>query len=493
MGDRDVRHPVRAPRGRRRRVRRALRVAGWNAALIAAGLALLAVAGELRLRSTVPFMTASAPRAFVPGVGLLGRPGAEVQATNRLDFWQVSRFNREGFLDREPPRTEPAATGCHVTVIGDSFVEAVQVPIADKLHVRLEVLAARRLGSLNMTTSAFGRGGTGQLAQLAYYDEFARKRAPGLIVLVFVQNDYMNNSPLLTALRTLRDPDRLPMMTAERAADGALRLRPPNPDYEDRGSLRRRRGDLEFWHPLGSMRSMRYAHAVTGRAARWSYLGEWLNAQARSLAPLGITPQMFAWAGVLRKKHPDEPLLDAIARRAGLVGVRFHLHELFAAERLPPPYAAELEYTAFALDQFRRRADRDGASLVILATHHLRPGEPLFDRLRAITDELRIPVVSLYDHVVRRGGRVRDAHWRHDDHWTPAGHQWAAEAILEHLRRHPDTCARGPRRTTPAARGAGGSGGRLLQVSPADGRPGAMSGFRGPAAAGRFGVAGAER
>ena len=123
--------------------------------------------------------------------------------------------------------------------------------------------------------------------------------------------------------------------------------------------------------------------------------------------------------------------------------------ELFAAERLPPPYAAELEYTAFALEQFRQRADRDGAALVILATHHLRlrPGEPLFDRMRAIADGLRIPVVSLYDHVVRRGGRVRDAHWRHDAHWTPASHQWAAEAILEHLRRRPDTCARGPLRT----------------------------------------------
>ena len=455
MGDRDVRRPVRAPPGQWRQVRRALRVAGWNAALLAAGLALLAVAGELRLRSTVPFMTSSIPRAFVPGVGLVGRPGAEMRATNRLDFWQVSRFNREGFLDREPPRAEPAAADCHVTVIGDSFVAARQVPIADKLHVRLEVLAARRPGGLHVTTSAFGRGGTGQINQLAWYDEFARERVPGLIGLVFHSNDYFENSPLLTALQTLRDPDRLPVMTAERAADGALRLRPPNPDYEDRGSLRRRRGDLEFWHPLGSMRSMRYVHAVTRRAGRWSYLGGWLDAQVRARAPLGVTPQMFAWADVLRKKHPDEPLLDAFARREWPAGVRFHLDELFAAERLPPPYAAELEYTAFALEQFRRRADRDGAALVILATHHLRPGEPLFDRLRAIAGELRIPVVSLYDHVVRRGGRVRDAHWRHDYHWTPAGHQWAAEAILEHLRRRPDVCARGPRRTpTPAAREA---------------------------------------
>ena len=458
MGDGDVRRPARAPRGRLRRVRRTLRVAGWNAALTAAGLMLLAAAGELWLRSAVPFMTSSVPNVFVPGVGRIGKPGAEVRATNRLDFWQVSRFNREGFLDREPPRAESAADACHVTVIGDSFVEAREVPIADKLQVRLEVLAERRLSSLHVTTSAFGRNGTGQINQLAYYDEFARKRAPGLIVLVFARNDYFENSRLLIALSSLRDPNRLPVMTAERAADGALRLRPPNPEYEDQESIRRRRGDLGAWYPPSFMR---YVRAATRRVARWSYLGGWLDAHADVLTQPEATPDRIAWADVLRKKHPDEPLLDAFARREWPAGTRF-LNDLFAADPLPPPYAAELEYTVFALDQFRRRAERDGASLVILAIHHLRPGEPSFDRLRAIAGELRIPVVSLYDHVVRRGGRVRDAYWRHDYHWTPAGHQWAAEAILEHLRRRPDVCARGPRRTTPAARDAGEFAGRLL-------------------------------
>ena len=465
MGDGDVRRPARAPRDRRRRVRRTLRVAGWNAALTAAGLALLAAAGELWLRSAVPFMTSSIPRAFVPGVGILGRPGAEVRATNRLDFWQVSRFNRQGFLDREPPRAESAADACHVTVIGDSFVEAREVPLADKLHVRLEVLAARRPGGLHVTTSAFGRGGTGQINQLAYYDEFARKRAPGLIVLVFARNDYFENSRLLIALSSLRDPNRLPVMTAERAADGALRLRPPNPEYEDQESIRRRRGDLGAWYPPSFMR---YVRATTRRAARWSYLGGWLDAHADVLTPPEATPDRLAWADVLRKKHPDEPLLDAIARREWPAGTRF-MHELFAADPLPPPYAAELEYTAFALDQFRRRADRDGASLVILATHHLRPGEPSFDRLRAIAGKLRIPVVSQYDHIARLGGRVRDAHWRHDPHWTPAGHEWAAEAILEHLRRRPDVCARGPRRPPPPASREAATGVAAVPEHAADG------------------------
>ena len=329
-------------------------------------------------------------------------------------------------------------------MIGDSFVEALQAPIAAKLHVRLEVLAARRPGGLNVTTSAFGRSGTGQISQLAYYDEFARKRAPGPIVLVFVRNDYRDNSPLLTAMRGLRDPERLSNMSAERVADGTLRLRPPSPDYEDYDLIRRRHKVLRSLRSPGFIQLVR---AVTRRAAQRSYFGRWLRAMSDlRMPPRAVRFQMeAAWADVLRKEHFDAPLLDAVTWREW-PGKRF-LHELFAAERLPPPYAAELEYTVFALEQFRQRADRDGAALVILAPHHLRPGEPSFDRMRAIADGLRIPVVSLHDHVVRRGGRVRDAHWRHDYHWTPAGHQWAAEALLEHLRRRPDICARGPRRT----------------------------------------------
>ena len=435
------------------RVRRAWRVAGWNALLTVAGLGLLAGAGELWLRSTVPFMVSTVPRVFVPGVGLVGEPGAEVRATNRgLDFWQISRFNRQGFLDREPPNAEPAAAACHVTVFGDSFVEAMQVPIADKLHVRLEALAARRLGGLDVTTSAFGRRETGQINQLAWYDEFARKRRPKLIVLVFVTNDFFDNTRLLSVVRSFRDPDRQPVMTAERTADGTLRLRPPNPDYEDRDTLDGKpAGFTGYWHPPGIMR---YVRAVTARAARWSYIGERLDTMAALLAPMKFMPRRLAWADVLRQEHPEfAPLLDSWP----LTTAGRPLNEPFRAERLPPPYAAELEYTAFGLEQFRKRADRDGASLVILATHHLRPGEPLFDRMRAIADDLRIPVISLYDYIVRRGGRVRDAHWRHDRHWTPAGHQWAAEALLEYLRLHPDVCTRGPSsdappQTLPAAR-----------------------------------------
>ena len=97
-----------------RKLRRALRLAGWNVLLLIAGLALIGLAGEAWRRATVPFASNHRPLVFVPGVGLLRPPTTEIRWTNQFDFWTVSRTNRLGFLDREPPSPERAAESCHV-------------------------------------------------------------------------------------------------------------------------------------------------------------------------------------------------------------------------------------------------------------------------------------------------------------------------------------------------------------------------------------------
>ena len=211
------------------RVRRALRLIGWNALILFAGLALIGIVGEAYWRLRVPFAERHYPVAWLPTIGRGYPPNVAMRHTNYVDFWVESRTNVLGFLDREPIGIERAAASCHIAMLGDSFVEAVEVPIADKFHVRLEELAAQELGHLDVTTSAFGIGGTGQISQLGYYDEFARHLRPALVVLVFAPNDFRNNSPLLQAITMRNDPDGLREVTATRGADGAITLRPPHP------------------------------------------------------------------------------------------------------------------------------------------------------------------------------------------------------------------------------------------------------------------------
>ena len=429
-----------------RKLRRALRLAGWNAAGLLAGLVLVGLAGEAWLRATIPFERSHYPRAFVPEVGFLLRPDTEVRWTNNLDFWTVSRSNSLGFLDREPPSPERAAASCHIAVIGDSFVAARHVPIADKLQVRLERLAARELPHLDVTTSAFGMSNTGQLNQLPFYDEYARRLRPKLVVLVFVPNDFIDNFPLWTSLRTGMDPEHLPYAFASRAKDGGFRLHPPDPDLQ-RFMLPRLADPPAEPQPLSKRASRVLLHK--SHFWRWLHLKHSLLFFQPNLRP---PVQQVAWVELLRRRPTYAPLLDGwrpVSR--GNIRMWFANEEtpsffaLFQDDLGPPdgsPFLKEaLAHTAFGLDEFRKRTERDGAALAILATHRMRRfGGGTFARMNAMAEERGVPVIDQAALIRRQGAELRDAQFPHNGHWNPAGHQWAAEALLEYLQANQDVC-----------------------------------------------------
>ena len=402
------------------KIRRILRVATYNIFFALAGLALIALAGEVYLRLTKPSTTPFLPTSFVPKVGLILTPNAEVRWTIHMDFWTVSRTNSLGFLDREPVSGERAASSCHIAMIGDSMVEAREVPIADKFHVRLEELAARHLPHLDITTSAYGQSGTGQINQLPYYDAFARHLSPKLVVLVFVINDFYNNSPIMSSVAWKILPDRQPYVTATRDENGAIKLRPPYPDWR------------MFRFP--QLPKSHYVRIVEYLESR-SYFVQGLKNNLTS----SLSPDRYRWTNwpELQSRYPGyESLLEEL-RPTSL----WDLDQLYDKKTLSPFLENELAFTAFALDQFAERAERDGASLVILATHAMGSrGHAFFNHMNALAEARGIPVISQYDYICRQGGEMRDARWARDGHWNAQGHQWAAEALLEYLEKNPEVC-----------------------------------------------------
>ena len=391
---------------------RVTRVAGWNAALILAGLALIAAAAEGWLRLTTPSFTRSVPVRFVPGVGMLFEPHAEIRLTNGLDYWTIQRTNSLGFPDREPPDPARAAASCHVAVIGDSYVAAQEVTIADKLQVRLEMLAAREAPQLDVTASAYGYFGNSQIDQLPWYDEYVRPLRPNLVALVFTENDFWGNQALLKRLREGWTPARASVR--EPAADAT-------PPYE--GAVRR----------------------LTER----SLFARWLDAKRRAFG-VGVDED-----DPLSSIQPHQAIL--VARGPGLGWILDGwepppglLDERLLADGALPDWrtltdeavpAWSREIATMALAGFKGRADRDGVALVVLATHHFGGADSTPSTLlRGMADPLGIPVIGQHDWIVRSGGRVEDANWRHDHHWSPQGHQWAAEALFDWLRRHPEVC-----------------------------------------------------
>ena len=51
-----------------------------------------------------------------------------------------------------------------------------------------------------------------------------------------------------------------------------------------------------------------------------------------------------------------------------------------------------------------------------------------------------IPVIDQADFIRRQGAELRDAELMRDRHWSPTGHRWVAEAMLEYLQANQDVC-----------------------------------------------------
>ena len=378
-------------------------VVGWNVLFLSLGAALIFIDWEAWIQPRAPFTETRRPTRFVPGVGLLNEPGAEARWTNHAEFWVAQRANRWGFLDREPLPPEQAAQTCHIAFIGDSFVEAKEVSVADKFHVRLEELAARALPGLDITTSAYGRSATGQINQLPFYAEYARSLRPKLVVLVFVRNDFMDNHRLLAGMTKNWDPDQAPYVVAEKAAPGVFALRPPDPAWQASRWLQRK--------TTGPIPSAELPYA------KWSRLKAELLAQG---------PRYQSVIEAYLSRVPETALADGPT-----------LRKLLQDPTLPL-FREAMEFTAFALDEFQRRVAADGTSLWLLLTSTL--SGPLRVLVEELAEARGIPVVSLPDYLIRQGRRPRDGSFASDTHWNPTGHQWAAEALLERLQRLPEVC-----------------------------------------------------
>ena len=406
------------------RLYRVAKLIGWNALLILAGLALIGIAGEAWFRLTTPFMDRQVKWEFVPGVGYMFAPGQEVRWTDGLDFWVIERANSLGFLDREPVSPERAAAGCHISIIGDSFVEARQVTIADKFQMKLEQLAAQRLPELDITASAYGLSGSGQFGQLPFYDRFARRLNPKLAVLVFVDNDFTNNSHYLSLVYHGIQPGRSPYLNAALGRDGTLQWHYADPDY-------------------AQPRTTLISRALV-RAGRVSWFASWLGIKYQRLHREYLADIVSARRERLelyRQHYDDAGVLDGWQPETAALSRQGLMLDQLAAANPPPAYQQALTLTGLALGEFQARATRDGAALVILAEINLgSPDRDRFILLSRLAAAHNIPVINLHDYIRRQGGDTAAAFWPHDGHWNPQGHQWAAEALLEWLEQNRGVC-----------------------------------------------------
>lgn len=212
--------------------RRPLRRAAVLAALVAAGALGALLAFELFVRAFHPM--SDFLWEWDPVIGMKLKPGRRGRSVLPGVYDVTVEVNGQGFRDREHEFHKPPGTK-RVVLLGDSFLEAVQVPFEDSVGAALERgLVARGIPA---EVVSLGVSGAGTVREYLALREYGLRYAPDLVVLLFVENDVSDNSQRLQGAtfmpyarlddrgRLLRDADGRPVFTGfdERKTSSGLR------------------------------------------------------------------------------------------------------------------------------------------------------------------------------------------------------------------------------------------------------------------------------
>src|SRR5437660_1889096 len=130
--------------------------------------------------------------------GVVLRPGAEGWWTKEGGAYV--RINSDGLRDREHAKAKPANT-VRIAVLGDSYAEALQVPMRKKFWATMEakLRECKPLQGQNVEVINFGVSGYGTAQELLTLRQKVWNYAPDVVLLtVTTLNDISDNSMLLS-------------------------------------------------------------------------------------------------------------------------------------------------------------------------------------------------------------------------------------------------------------------------------------------------------
>jgi hypothetical protein len=374
-------------------------LAGCVLAGFGVGLALLTVELGVRMRHLVPSRFWE-PDAILGTKLIPGKQGWWTQEEH--EFTVPVRINSDGRRDLERPVHKPDGT-YRILLLGDSFVEAMQVPIEQTFARRLEA-ALTRSGGPPVEVLSMGVRGYCTASEYLWYRDHGRAYQPDLVLVSFYPgNDVKNNSPTLE-----------PTLVPEYDAQGALQRVNGKSAVSERGVLRASAAYMYFRKLL-----LTEQPALAARLARWGLLSK----AALRPVPLdgGIPVDYWVYAADPPPAWQDawdhtEHLLTALRDAVAADGARFAVMIVTAREQVYPSDWQQLVQTYPAMQHVAW--DLDGPERRVLAW----------------CERAGVPCVRLSPAFVAQREQQR-LHFLYDGHWTAAGHALAAQTVADYLRR----------------------------------------------------------
>jgi len=352
--------------------------------------------------------------------GYSQRPG--IEGWYHLEGKAYIKINSDGLRDREHAKVKPPNT-LRIAVLGDSYAEALQVPLAETFWSVMEarLRECSGLGRQQVEVINFGVSGYGTAQELITLRERVWQYSPDIVVLAFLPaNDVTDNS---RALRANSGKD-VPYFVIR---DGHLTL------------------DASF----------RDSSAFRFRESRVYRLGTWLRDHSRVLQALHLAH--FAYSTRQVSKHAPKSPDASGSTTTGPGDPEPGLEDMMYQEPAHPLLHEAWQVTERLLVAMQHEVQSKGAEFLVVTlstgnqvypdaaarrTYIQRLGQPNYFypdlRIRVLGDREGFAVLNLapelqkyadQHHVFLHGfGRQPGT-----GHWNLLGHRVAGEMIARHV------------------------------------------------------------
>jgi hypothetical protein len=413
--------------------KRKLRLAKLAMVLVALVVGLLIAEIALRIVGyTYPvFYTTDTVRGYALQPGVSGWYRKEGEA--------YVRVNSDGLRDREHEKTKPADT-LRIAVLGDSYAEALQVPLEDAFWIVLEQklqTCPAFAGRKKIEVINFGVSGYGTAQELLTLRERVWPYAPDIVLLALTTNNDITDN-----LRALKRTDEIPYFV-----------------YRD--------GQLTLDDSFRDTRAFRLRHSALNRAGRWirdhlrviqafhqghyalkNYLAS-KRAPAALALPALVSPVAYA-------QSPNAPARTANAP-AAVISDELGIDNLIYREPADDTWREAWRVTEGLLTVMRDEVQARGAKFVVVTLSngvqvHPQPAareaflrrvgaNDIFypdTRIRSLGEREGFPVITLApdlqqyaeQHQAFLHGFGRDIG---NGHWNALGHHVAGELLAQKM------------------------------------------------------------
>lgn len=245
-----------------------------NIALAFGSLALFAAGAEIALRVWNPPYFRDRNYAYHPDLGWTNTPGRRTDS--QLDGRAFTiEFNRLGLRDQEYPIQKPAGTK-RIAVLGDSFVEALQVGLEDTFWKKTAAKLAATQKDSRWEAIGFGVGNYGPVQEWMMLEKHALDFRPDAILLqIFPFNDIVNSIPELASIGGPEEYLRPYLEPGAAAGSWVVRYLNNPHTYLQRHSYAYRFGALLLFPPLhGTALRTQIADRTEALAIEYGMIGD---------------------------------------------------------------------------------------------------------------------------------------------------------------------------------------------------------------------------